>query len=134
MAKEKPVDPERAAHKAEKKAKKEAKRSETNGVHKSHKKGKQGTEKAPLDVDAENMQATTTLLNALEAEKPGTVVVKEDDGDLEVKVKKQPLVGALVPFAHPLAGEKVGKKVLKSVRKGQSSSFSGFPSRSMEDE
>ena len=118
MAKEKPVDPERAARKAEKRAKKEAKRSETNGVHKSSKKEKKSKDKTPIDVDAENIQTTTKLLNALEAEKPGTVIVKEDDGKLEVKVKVQPLLGALVPFAHPLAEEKMGKKVLKSVKKG----------------
>ena len=124
MAKEKPVDPEQAARKAEKKAKKEAKRSETNGVHKSHKKEKKkNSEKAPIDVDAENIQATTKVLNTLEAEQPGSVVVKEDGGDMEVKVKKQPLLGALVPFAHPLAEEKVAKKVLKSVKKGGEARF-----------
>ena len=108
MAKEKPVDPERAARKVEKRAEKEAKRSETNGVHKQSKKEKKNKDRPPIDVDAENVQTTTKLLNSLEAEKPGTVIVKEHDDKLDVKVKIQPLLGALVPFAHPLADEKVG--------------------------
>ena len=117
MAKEKPEDPDRAARKAEKKAKKE-KRSETDGVHKPSKKEKKPKDKA-IDVDKENVETTTKLLNTLEAEKPGTVVMKEGaDGEMEVKVKTKPLLGALVPFAHPLADEKVGKKVLKCVKKG----------------
>ncbi|KAL9132141.1 MAG: hypothetical protein Q9217_000075 [Psora testacea] len=117
MAKEKPLDPERAARKAEKKAKKE-KRSETDGVHKSSSKKKHKTKDKAIDADKESVEATTKPLNTLEAEKPGTVVVKEDDGDtMEVKLKTKPLLGALVPFANPLADEKVGKKVLKNVKK-----------------
>ena len=127
MAKEKPTDPAKAAHKAEKKAKKE-KRSETDGVHKSSKKDKKAKDKA-IDADKENTETTTKLLNTLETEKPGTVIVKEDDGDIEIKVKAKPLLGALVPFAHPMADEKVGKKVLKSVKKGEI--FSPSCSRSL---
>lgn len=95
--------------KKEKKEKKE-KRSEKDGVHKSKKEKK---EKKP----AESGDVVTKLLNTLEEEKPGTVAIKEN-GDVEVKVKVAPPVGALVPFANPLADEKVGKKVLKSVKKG----------------
>ena len=119
MAKEKSTDKEE--RRKEKKAAKE-KRSETDGIHKSKKDRKEKKEKKekktkqpePVPAAAE---VTTELLNALEAEKPGSVAIKED-GDLTVKVKSVPLVGALVPFANPLADEKVGKKVLKSVRKG----------------
>lgn len=93
----------------EKKEKKE-KRSEKDGVHKSKKEKK---EKKP----AESGDVVTKLLNTLEEEKPGTVTIKENE-DVEVKVKVAPPVGALVPFANPLADEKVGKKVLKSVKKG----------------
>ena len=39
------------------------------------------------------------------------MVVKEE-------VQDAPLIGALVLFVNPLADEKVGKKVLKSVKKG----------------
>ena len=123
MAKEKPFDPEREARKAAKAAKKEAKLSDTNGVHKSksdRKGGKEKKEKKEKQIEAEaaDVEVTTKLLNTLEDTKPGTVAIKEDTGDLQIKVKSAPLLGALVPFANPLADEKVGKKVLRSVKKG----------------
>jgi hypothetical protein len=43
-------------------------------------------------------------------------VKKEEDED---EKKPIPLL-ALVPFANPLCGDKEGKKVLKSVKKGMS--------------
>ncbi len=98
--------------KKEKKEKKE-KRSEKDGVHKSKKDKKE--KKVPV---TEQEEVTTQLLNTLEETNPGTVAIREN-GDVEVKVKAAPLVGALVPFANPLADEKVGKKVLKSVKKGK---------------
>ena len=110
MAKEKSTEKEE--RRKEKKDKKE-KRSEKDGVHKSKKDKK---EKKVLEA-AEEANVTTTLLNHLEAEKPGSITIKEN-GDVTVKVKSAPLLGALVPFANPLADEKVGKKVLKSVKKG----------------
>lgn len=117
-----PIDADRAARKAEKKAKK-SKLSESNGVQKSSKPEKPKTEKKDkkaktVAADAENFETTPKLLNAIEDEKPGSIVVKDaPDGDMQVVVKTQPLVGALVPFANPLAEEKVGKKVLKGVKK-----------------
>ena len=116
MAKEKSRDPDREAKKLAK-AEKKAKRSETDGVHKSKsdKKEKKETKTAAAASDAE---VTTKLLNAIEENKPGSVAVREENGDVQVKVKTAPLLGALVPFANPLADEKVGKKVLKSVKKG----------------
>ena len=115
MAKEKSADKEQ--RKKEKKASKE-KRSETEGIHKSKKDKKDKKEKRTTAA-ADNIEATTKLLNAVEEEKPGSVVIKED-GELQVKMKSVPLLGALVPFANPLADEKAGKKVLKSVKKGTS--------------
>ena len=115
MAKEKPHDSERAARKAEKKALKEAKRAETDGVHKS-KKEKKAKERA-IDIDAENLQSTTRVMNAIEAEKPGSVVIKDDE-EQKIEIKTKPLVGALVPFANPLSDERTTKKVLKAVKKG----------------
>lgn len=112
MAKEKSADKEEG--KREKHSKKE-KRSEKDGVHKS-KKVKSEKKKA---VAADEPDITITLLDALEEKKPSSVA-KEADGDVAVKFKPAPLLGALVPFAHPLADEKVQKKVLKSVKKGQS--------------
>ncbi|MCJ1359367.1 MAG: snoRNA-binding protein [Icmadophila ericetorum] len=104
---------EKSADKEERKKEKKEKRSERDGVHKSSKKDKK---EKKISSAAEDANVTTALLNHLEAEKPGSVVVKED-GDLQVKVKSAPLLGALVPFANPLADEKVGKKVLKSIKK-----------------
>ena len=111
MAKEK-SEKDKEERKREKKEKKE-KRSEKDGVHKSKKEKK--VKEAAL---AENDNVATKLLNKLEEEKPGSMAMKEN-GNVEVKVKTAPLLGALVPFANPLADEKVGKKVLKSVKKGK---------------
>ena len=124
MAKEKPTDPDKEARRAAKAAKREAKRSETDGVHKSKSEKKDKSDKKEKKIaaakaeEAADTQITTQLLNTLEETKPGTVAIKEDTGDLEIKVKSAPLLGALVPFANPLADEKAGKKVLRSVKKG----------------
>jgi len=112
MAKEKPTDKD--DRKREKKEKKE-RRSEKEGVHKSKSDKK---EKKLKTAEAEDTDFTTKLLNTLEDAKPGSVATKQDD-TIEVKIKTAPpLLGALVPFANPLADEKIGKKVLKSVKKG----------------
>lgn len=110
--------------KKDKKEKKEKRSTEENGVKKSKKDKK---DKSSKDV-------TTSLLNTLEAEKPGSVAVQENgdvvvavavkdaEGDVDMDAKEvgeRPLLGALVPFANPLADEKTGKKVLKSVKKGR---------------
>ena len=116
MAKEKPLDPEKEARKLAK-AEKKAKRAETDGVHKSKTDRKDKKEKK-IAAEAADVEMTTELLNTLEAAKPGSVAIKED-GDVKIMLKNTPLVGALVPFANPLADEKVGKKVLKSVKKGE---------------
>lgn len=90
----------------EKKSKKE-KRSETDGVVKPSKKEKKSK------LNGNNIAAAYE-----EASKQATTPPAEpktdskNDGTLEVKP-----VGALVPFANPLADEKVAKKVLKSVKK-----------------
>lgn len=110
MAKEKST--EKVERKKETKASKE-KRSDKDGVHKS--KGDKKEKKTA--AAAEDVEVTTKLLNTLESQKPGSVAVKED-GEVQVKIKAVPLIGALVPFANPLADEKVGKKLLKSVKKG----------------
>ena len=113
MAKEKPSGPEKESRKLAK-AEKKAKRSEKGGVHKS-KSEKNEKRTAVAAADAE---VTTNLLNSLEDTLSGTLDVKAN-GDIKVAIKSAPLLGALVPFANPLADEKVGKKVLKSVKKGK---------------
>ena len=122
MAKEKPIDPDKQARKLAK-AEKKAKRAETDGVHKSKsdKKDKKDRKEKKIAVEAEDVEMTTELLNSLEDAKPGSVAVKEN-GDVKIVLQNTPLVGALVPFANPLADEKVGKKVLKSIKKGRSGS------------
>ena len=116
MAKEKSRDPDREARKLAK-AEKKAKRSETDGIHKSKSDKKEKKEKKTAAA-ASDAEVTTELLNAIEEDKPGSVAVREESGSVQVKVKAEPLLGALVPFANPLADEKVGKKVLRSVKKG----------------
>jgi H/ACA ribonucleoprotein complex subunit 2 len=94
--------------KSEKKEKKE-KRSEKDGVKKSKKDKKS-------KLSDENLVAAFEEATK-EVEKPvvetKALVVQESSGEVVVKP-----VGALVPFANPLADEKVTKKVLKTVKKG----------------
>lgn len=111
MAKEKSTDKEE--RKREKHMKKE-KRSEKEGIHKSKKEKKE----KKVAVAADETDVATTLLSTLENLSPETAAVKEKNGNTEVTVKSTPLLGALVPFANPLADEKVQKKVLKGVKKG----------------
>ena len=146
MSKEKPPTDAsstlRAKEKKDKSSKKE-KRSETSGVTKkskkdkddpssSHKKERKEEKKKKKDKSAtattediptasdevEDVEMTTQLLNTLSETNPGSIVIKDEAGDLDIKVKAKPLLGALVPFAVPLVDEKVGKKVLKGVKKG----------------
>ncbi|KAL8708657.1 MAG: hypothetical protein Q9220_006482 [cf. Caloplaca sp. 1 TL-2023] len=129
--------------KKEKKPKSEKKRAkfeeedeaeqEDDDVVVDDKKSKSKSKKAA--EEAKDVEMTTALVKSLEDTKPGSVLVKEGDGEMSVVVKERPLLGALVPFAVPLADEKVGKKVLKGVRKGmfeyfipEYSHFFGSPS------
>lgn len=94
--------------KSEKKDKKEKKekRSTTDGVKKSKKdkKSKLSDENvaAAFEEVTKEVEAPVVEANALVS-----------SGEVSIKP-----VGALVPFANPLADEKVTKKVLKSVKKG----------------
>ena len=130
--------------KKEKKEKKEKKRSETDGVHKSSSSKKDKSEKKKdkhakkalvAEKDAnDGGEVKPVAETVVEDVKPGKNVVAaaaEDASDEEmaevngngkgaVVVKEGRPVGALVPFANPLADEKVGKKVLKGVKKGMS--------------
>ena len=97
-----------AKDKSEKKERKEKKekRSETDGVKKSKKEKKS-------KLSGDNIAAAIEEVN--NGELIEATVVAPADG--EVVVNAKPL-GALVPFANPLADEKTTKKVLKSVKKG----------------
>ena len=116
MAKEKDEDKE--ARKRERKERKEKEKlAGTNGIQKPEKE--KTTKTINTAVVAEEVDVTTKLLSSLESRKPRSLVDKEDDSS-QIRLKVAPLIGALVPFAHPLADEKQQKKVLKSVKKGES--------------
>ncbi|TVY54769.1 H/ACA ribonucleoprotein complex subunit 2 [Lachnellula cervina] len=87
-----------------KKEKKE-KRSEKDGVKKSKKdkKPKLDADKVAAEISKREEEGETEIAK---------IVVKDGTGEVALKP-----VGALVPFANPLADEKVAKKVLKGVKK-----------------
>lgn len=100
-----------------KKEKKE-KRSEKDGVKKSKK-----DKKSKLNGDNVAAAVEEATKRADEGEiEIATVVVKDGSGEVVLKP-----VGALVPFANPLADEKVAKKVLKGVKKGSFLHLLDFP-------
>ena len=103
------------SEKSSKKEKKESKRSETDGVKKSSKKDKKT--KLSDDNVAAAFEEAVKQNGGSKIETKEVVVVK--DGEVETAITVRRPVGALVPFAAPLADEKVGKKVLKSVKKGE---------------
>jgi len=94
------------SEKRDKKEKKE-KRSESDGVKKSSKKDKKSK------LSGENIAAAVeeaTKQQATPAADTNALAKKGGAGEVVIQ-------GALVPFANPLADEKVTKKVLKSVKK-----------------
>ncbi|KAK2808779.1 hypothetical protein FQN50_004451 [Emmonsiellopsis sp. PD_5] len=96
------------ADKDRKKEKKEKRRSETDGVHKKSSK-KDKKKDTSLLAEAAEKELTTKVLEQIskpEAEAPAVAAESSEKP-----------VGALVPFANPLAEDKVAKKVLKSVKK-----------------
>lgn len=103
---------ERSAEKKEKKH--SSKHAEEDGVKKSKKE-----KKSRKSVDANEASVLE------EDEGDVTVMTNGDamdvDGDeSKVAAKKELLIGAMVPFANPLADEKTMKKVLKGVKRGRS--------------
>lgn len=127
MAKETPSlsKDERKALKA---AKKEAKASKPEGITKPEKKDKKEkkdksvlAERALKEIQNGNAAATTKREEASEDEdEDGRVEeseVKEKGRKSNGTMTVRP-VGALVPFANPLADERVAKKVFKGVKKG----------------
>lgn len=130
-----------SVERAEKKEKKhKEKHTDDSGKVKKDKKEKKSRKSVGGDEPSEigEAEVTTKLLNTLEKVKPGSVTV-DDKGVAVVKVvdddkdndamdvdgpednkqlSKEQLVGAMVPFANPLADEKTMRKVLKGVKKG----------------
>ncbi|RKF64660.1 H/ACA ribonucleoprotein complex subunit 2 [Erysiphe neolycopersici] len=93
-----------------KKSKKEKKqkRSETDGVKKPKKEKKSKLTEDNIAAAFEEIEKTAAPTTILDQEK--TLPIEKDIIILRP-------VGSLVPFANPLADEKVTKKVLKSVKK-----------------
>jgi H/ACA ribonucleoprotein complex subunit 2 len=116
MAKDRESSKPSHAH-AEKEEKKKKKRSDEDGVHKSSDKKDKKEKKAKREALAEK------ALNEIQTAPAAADAKSDDEGEIaeaEAEIKGQELkpVGALVPFANPLADEKVAKKVFKSVKKG----------------
>ncbi|KAI0857580.1 L30e-like protein [Xylaria cubensis] len=100
------------ATKPEKKEKKEKKRSDADGVGKVKKDKKDKKEKK------EKLKSAVTAVLDEEAPEPaGDAPVSVSVVEEKTVTVAPVVVGALVPFARPLADEKATKKVLKSVRK-----------------
>jgi len=102
--------------KRDKKEKKE-KRSEADGVKTSKKEKKPKLKSENIAAALEEVSKETEEPVVETVAETKTLVAKESSAEVVVKP-----VGALVPFANPLADEKATKKVLKSVKKGTSSS------------
>jgi H/ACA ribonucleoprotein complex subunit 2 len=128
-------DERKALRRAEKD--KKTKRSDSDGVHKSkdvkkEKKTKSKKERVALAEKVANAVENGTVAvegEKKEAEKEDEEMVLAVKSDAEDdREKKEPRedkkpstrpVGALVPFANPLADEKVAKKIFKGVKKGE---------------
>jgi H/ACA ribonucleoprotein complex subunit 2 len=140
-------DERKALRRAEKE--KKSKRSDSDGVHKSkdpkkEKKSKSKKERVALAEKVANEVENGTVVVEGEKEAEGDKEVEqekeveredeemvlaakndaEDDEKMgqhreDKKASTIRPVGALVPFANPLADEKVAKKVFKGVKKGE---------------
>jgi H/ACA ribonucleoprotein complex subunit 2 len=108
MASEKP---EKAKKEKKDKKDKKHKLAETDGVTKSKKEKKRKSRDAS---DALHNQ----LENSLDGSEVDTGAAAAQEGDkMDVDSHVITPIGALVPFANPLADEKQTKKVLKAVKK-----------------
>jgi hypothetical protein len=116
MAKDRESSKPSHAHPEKEEKKKKKKRSDEDGVHKSSDKKDKKEKKAKREALAEKaLNETQTAPAAADAKSDEEGEVAE--AEAENKQELRP-VGALVPFANPLADEKVAKKVFKSVKKG----------------
>lgn len=104
------------SEKKDKKEKKEKRRSETEGVHKPKKEKKE--KKLQLSESAEK-EITAQVLEGLDSAEKEQIAEVVVNGHMEVDVTEAKPIGALVPFANPLAEDKTAKKVFKTVKKGK---------------
>lgn len=111
MAKEK-SDLSKEERKALKIVKKEAKASKPEGIAKPAKEDKKEKKKLAERALKQIKNEPAPIKHEVEEEE------EEEEGMIvDTKGAVRP-IGALVPFANPLADEKVGKKVFKGVKKG----------------
>lgn len=108
----------------EKKDKKDKKRKHSDAIGEDVDvvREKKKKEKKRKSVDADVVANIDEDGDVIAAE---SLVKAEDEDKKEVKVEIP--LSALVPFANPLCGEKEGKKVLKSVKKGKIDAMSLLP-------
>lgn len=117
MAKENSSKEDRRKAKKEKKEKKRL--AEEAGVQKHKKKDKDKEKKKSKEskdaVSAAVLNVIENESEAIPASVTEDILVEEEEE--EVKPLSRP-IGALVPFANPLADEKVAKKCFRGVKKG----------------
>lgn len=123
MAKEKDSTLSKEERKALKRAEKEKKTkpSDSDGVHKSKdSKKEKRKERTALAEKVANAVESGKVVVVDDEEVIAKSDVQEDENEGKKKDKRGSMrpVGALVPFANPLADEKVAKKVFKGVKKG----------------
>lgn len=114
MAKERTSE-ERAARNAKKDLKKKTKNIETNGITKSKPEKKSSKENKSRD----RVSASATIEADVVDADGDVAIIGVGDEEIEVQKVKPAIVGALVPFANPLADDKTMKKMLKGVKRGQ---------------
>lgn len=119
----------KAARKAEKLGTKE-KLVEDAGVKKSKsdKKEKKEKRKVLAEKVLNEVEGKKVKKEESDEDEASDVDVKDADSEAVEKATLSRPVGALVPFANPLADEKIAKKVFKSVKKGMYFSILPLPS------
>ncbi|KAK5170146.1 snoRNA-binding protein [Saxophila tyrrhenica] len=118
------VEPEARKERRDKKDKKDKKRKHSETVADADevevvaekKKKKDKKRKSTDGADAEAVMVVDTD-GVKDEDDDKKVVAKVEEDDKKVVAKIEDPLAALVPFANPLAGEKDGKKVMKSVKK-----------------
>lgn len=93
------------------KTEKKKKRSESDGVKKHKKEKKPKLNDENLAAAFEEITASAEL-----TENRSNDIFRDGDKDSAFRIPAE----SLVPFANPLADEKITKKVLKTVKKGSS--------------
>jgi H/ACA ribonucleoprotein complex subunit 2 len=115
MAKDRESSKLSPAHPEKEEKKKKSKRSDENGVHKSKDKKDKKEKKVDREALAERALNEVKSVPAVQTQSDDEGEIAETDAAAKEVLRP---VGALVPFANPLANEKVARKVFKSVKKG----------------